>query len=143
MKSLMTCVIVFLASGLALAMDGEPIPGANVKVGRKPPGSGQIVAEAKTGADGKFKFKNLPEGTYFVQIVVSGTTHEIRHYADDSPIVLPAPVVGGGAETGTRQAKAASKIKRQMGSAQAVIWVQGNTIRGVLKSKLTKADSKR
>lgn len=44
---------------------GEPIPGVDVELGKNP---GGIIAVVRTGADGKFDFKNLPEGNYTLKL---------------------------------------------------------------------------
>ncbi len=38
---------------------GDPIPGADVKVGRKPPGGGQIIATGVTDNNGIVEFKDV------------------------------------------------------------------------------------
>lgn len=44
-----------------LAVEGGPIPGVDVKLGKNP---GGIVASAKTDANGAFQFTNVPAGNY-------------------------------------------------------------------------------
>ncbi len=49
-------------------MMNDPIPGVEVKLGRKPPGAGRIIATGTTDARGQLEFKNLPEGTgYYLE----------------------------------------------------------------------------
>ena len=53
MKRTLVVLAALLVGGAALAQDrapGDPIPGVSVKLGRKPPGGGTIVAEGKTDA---------------------------------------------------------------------------------------------
>lgn len=69
----MKLIMLFIFSGLitpilcqtSKAM-GDPIPGVDIKLGRKPPGG--ILATGKTDAQGVFEFKNMEAGTgYYLE----------------------------------------------------------------------------
>jgi len=140
MKTFCTFMVVALACGAVVALDGEPIPGADVKVGRKPPGSGQIVGETSTDSKGEFEFNDLPDGTYFVRIVVSGKSRNIGKFEDGTKFTIPPRGTG---QTSSRRAVAPPTLEKQIGSSIVTITVDGRTIKGSLRSKLTKADSQR
>ena len=78
MKKLVFACVVTLAASVAMGLEGEPIPGADVKVGRRPPRSGTIVAEGTTDVNGSVVFKDLAEDTYFVLITIGESIHEIN-----------------------------------------------------------------
>jgi hypothetical protein len=70
MKTYLIVLISFITISFSFAQVRtltDPIPGCDVKVGRKPPGG--IIATGKTGADGTYEFKNLSPGKgYFVTV---------------------------------------------------------------------------
>jgi len=70
MKTYLIVLISFITISFSFAQVRnltDPIPGCDVKVGRKPPGG--IIATGKTGADGTYEFKNLSSGKgYFVTV---------------------------------------------------------------------------
>lgn len=51
---------------------GGPIGGADMKLGRKPPGSNNIIAAGVTGPDGTFEFTDLKLGNGYFIIVDFG-----------------------------------------------------------------------
>ena len=53
--------MIFISS---LAFAGDPIPGADMKVGCKPPSSCKHKSSVKTDANGEFEIKNLTAGNY-------------------------------------------------------------------------------
>ena len=73
MKNYLIILISFISLTFSFAQErilGQPIPGCDVKVGRKPPGGGQIIVTGKTNAKGEFEFKNLAPGTYFIEFAI-------------------------------------------------------------------------
>lgn len=93
MKTYFAFFILMLISS-AVLFAGGPIPGADVKRGRKPPGgNGQLIGS--TDSNGNLEIKDLQPGkfTYFVEIVLPKTG---KNFIVDN-IALAKP-------TGTRQA---------------------------------------
>ena len=70
MKTILLFLAIGIVSSVMLLKDvtpGEPIPGADVKVGRKPPG-GNALATTVTDTSGNFEFNNLEAGNgYYVE----------------------------------------------------------------------------
>ena len=64
MKKFVAAFVITLAGSVAWGLEGEPIPGADVKVGRRPPREGTIVAKGSTDQQGSIVFKDLPDDTY-------------------------------------------------------------------------------
>jgi hypothetical protein len=95
----MAALVIAGLGGAAEAQErrapGEPIPGITVKVGRKPPGGGTIVAEGTTDAQGVVRFAGLPPGQYFVRVALAGKSWEIPSGGAEQLIALAgaAPVV--------------------------------------------------
>ena len=80
MKIVLGFVVLALVGTVAAAEDRaptDPIPGADVKVGKKPPGGGTIVAQGTTDAQGFVRFAELPAGQYFVRVSLAGKSWEI------------------------------------------------------------------
>ena len=103
---------------------GDPIPGADVKVGRKPPGGGQIIATAVTDNNGTFEFKNLPEGTgYYLE-------YGIKEQGIKSAVKTHTVVIGF-ACTSDRMAKP-TVVTDKWEDIEVTITGEGNTIRGII-----------
>jgi hypothetical protein len=79
---------LLLAGSVAFAIEGDPIPGVGVKVGRKPPGGGIIVAQGTTDAEGRASFKGLKKGTYFVRFADADRSFEIATTAAGNPLTI-------------------------------------------------------
>ena len=86
MKKCVAALALLLACTMTFALETDPIPGVDVKVGKVPPGGGKIIAEGTTDKDGNFTLKDLPEGTYLVRFVVAGQTFEISGNEAGDPI---------------------------------------------------------
>jgi len=89
--------------------EGDPIPGLDVKLGKNPGGSTNIVASTQTDADGYYYFDNLPlnsvvGGSYIVYADIPGLgmtasydvildptnpTYDSLNYAVDSTSIYP------------------------------------------------------
>lgn len=130
---------------------GGPIPGADVKVGRKPPGGGQIFASGVTDAYGNFEFKNIPEGTSYYVVVGKEKNNTIASddklkqtiASDDKlkqPIASddklkraitsePFTIDGIVGTTGIGANRAPQIITKIVGKVKATITYQGTTIR--------------
>ena len=77
MKTLVPVLVLTLVCVTAFALETDPIPGADVKVGKKPPGGNNVIADGTTDALGSVTFNDLPNGTFFVRFTVAGTTYEV------------------------------------------------------------------
>lgn len=132
MKSIIVLFAFALFTSLTIAnpIPGEPIPGCDVKVGRRPPPPGQIIATGVTNKDGVFLFKDLTPGnyTYYVEFGIreKGIKGDEKKYVIDG-IVLPKA---------TPTSKAKSKIitktivSQEHGLVDLTITYDGNSIRG-------------
>lgn len=49
-----------IVEGFGYRLPGDPIPGAMIKVGRKPPGANNIAVSGTTDAQGWYEFNNVP-----------------------------------------------------------------------------------
>ena len=99
---------------------GDGIPGADIKVGRKPPGGGQIIATGVTDKNGKVEFKNLAAGTgYYLEFGIK--EHGIKSPMKTHTVVLAF------ACTSDRTAKPSTMTEKWNGS-EATITVSGNTM---------------
>ncbi|MEO6191219.1 MAG: hypothetical protein ABIO44_13590 [Saprospiraceae bacterium] len=61
---------IVLTYGIGYSLEftpSDPIPGVDVKLGKRPPPRGEIIAYGKTNQMGTYEFKNLKAGTYFVE----------------------------------------------------------------------------
>lgn len=103
---------------------GDPVPGMDIKLGRKPPGGGHIIATGVTDKNGTVEFKNLPEGAgYYLEF---GTKEqEIKSSTKSHTVVL------GMACTSDRMARPIV-ITEKWDDVEATITVTGNTIRATI-----------
>ena len=105
---------------------GDPIPGMDIKVGRKPPGGGQIIATGVTDMNGSVEFKNLPEGAgYYLEYGIK--ENGIKSSTKTHTVVL------GMACTSDRMARPIV-ITEKWDDVEATITVTGNTIRTIINT---------
>jgi len=77
MKTLGSVLVLILVCVTAFALETDPIPGVDVKVGKIPPGGSNVIAEGTTDANGSITFNDLPDGTIFLRFAIAGTTYEV------------------------------------------------------------------
>ena len=123
---------------------GDPIPGATVKVGRKPPKGGTIVAEGTTDAQGNCTFKDLAPGTYFLKFEVNGKKYKVS--ADDAGelITIASPPTGDG-ETTTRMSNRPVVYTKNLGEVIVTVEIHGSFLASNLnlsKSNVDRASSR-
>lgn len=118
---------------------GDPIPGASVKVGRKPPGAGKIVAQGTTDAQGSCTFKDLPAGTYFLKIEVNGQKHRVSANDAGELITIAAPPSGDGATT-SRVANLPVVYTKNLGEVIVTVEIVGNSLRSNLNLSKSNID---
>jgi hypothetical protein len=129
-RSLSVAVASVLVSAAAFAMDTDPIPGADVKVGRKPPGGGTIVAQSTTDAQGSFSFENLKPGTYFVRFTVAGRTHEVAANPAGDKLRIAKPEAPELGSVDSRRAGVAETFTVDFGEVAVTLEILGSSIRG-------------
>ncbi len=145
MKRMLAVVVLMLASAAAFALEGEPIPGASVKIGRKPPGGNNTIAQGTTDAQGSFTFKNVPVGTFFVRFQVGETSYEVFENQTGipirvSPAVTPLPP---GSSAGREPRVAATPVvtSKNFGDVTVAVEVLGNTITAKIAKQKNAAES--
>jgi len=126
---LVACALL-LAGGAVFAIEGEPISGRDVKLGKKPPGKGIIVAHSATDADGVARFKGLKNGTYFVRFADADRTFDVASNGSGQPIKVrklgEAAASSQGADPS--QAPAGEKFTMSFGSVAATVEIVDDTI---------------
>jgi hypothetical protein len=145
MKKVLAVAVLMLASSLAIALEGDPIPGANVKVGRKPPGGPHSIAQGTTDAQGSYTFKDLPDGTFYVLFEVGGKSYEVfeneaRVPIRVSPAVTPLPP-GSSAGRESRIVTTPIVTTKSFGDVTATVEVLGNTIRATIAKQKNAAQT--
>ena len=138
MRRTLVVLAALLVGGAALAQDrapGDPIPGVSVKLGRKPPGGGTIVAEGKTDAQGSIRFADLPKGQYLVKISVNGQSWDVE--ADDAgkAIELAGPATAPDGRAAQAAPVATKKFAKAVGGNTAAVevgadWLKVTLVRG-------------
>lgn len=145
MKKILAVAVLMLASSLAIALEGEPIPGASVKIGRKPPGGPHSIAQGTTDAQGSYTFKDLPDGTFYVLFEVGGKSYEVfeneaRVPIRVSPAVTPLPP-GSSAGRESRIVTTPIVTTKSFGDVTATIEVLGNTIKATIAKQKNAAQT--
>ncbi|MBK8425669.1 MAG: hypothetical protein IPL27_06645 [Lewinellaceae bacterium] len=179
----MKTILLFLAIGVVSSMmllkdvtPGDPIPGCDVKVGKKPPG-GNALATTVTDTSGYFEFNNLEAGNgYYVEFglatlgidssgvptviegigiqVSSATATEAKQKASegkqkaseakqkdteakqkDTRITHKDKMQSANKNSDKGGRMATATITRIFGNVEAMITVEGNSIRGTLRYK--------
>ena len=148
MKTLIAAVVLTLSASLGLALETDPIPGVDVKVGKptQPPKK-ETVAQGTTGADGSVTFNDLPDGTYVVQFAVAGTTYEVdKNDAGDTIRVAaasPGSTGAVGARTARRGIAQPAVFTRTFGAITANIEVLGNSLKITIAKQKNAAQTQR
>ncbi|MCK6692627.1 MAG: hypothetical protein L6Q97_11050 [Thermoanaerobaculia bacterium] len=168
----MKTIFLFLAIGIVSSMmllkdvtPGDPIPGCDVKVGRKPPG-GNALATTVTDTSGYFEFNNLEAGNgYYVEFDLAALgldTSSIPAVIEGIGILVSSPRAteakqkdtygkqkaedakqkgkGGGSNTIIQDDRkdggaTTASITRIFGNVEATVTVDSNSIRGTLRYK--------
>jgi hypothetical protein len=132
---------LLLACTVALALETDPIPGVDVKVGKVPPGGGIIIAEGTTDKNGIFATKDLPEGTYLVRFAAAGHTFEISgNEAGDKIRILD------GAHRGARTSRSVAKpvvYTRNFDGIIANVEVLGDSLKITIAKQKNAAQTQR
>ncbi len=131
MRTFLAVLAMMAAGSLAFAMEGEPIPGASVKVGRKPPGSSNTLATGVTDAQGSSTFEKLPDGTFYVLFQVGGTSYEVFESESGEPVRISS-TVSSPYTIGPRTSRAAATpvvTTRSFGDVTVTIEVLGTTLK--------------
>ncbi len=145
----MSALTLVLASTLAFASDTDPIPGADVKVGRPKPWPKETVAQGTTDAHGTFTAKDLPEGTFFVKIKVAGKTYKVAENEAGEKIMVvaaAAPSDRSSSSVGARTSRSVAKptvIMKSFGDVTTTVEVLGNSIKVMVAKKKGPDQSKR
>jgi hypothetical protein len=152
MKNFLIILIAFYSVSISFAQEripSDPIPGVDVKLGRKPPGGGQIIASGKTNEKGEFDFKNLAPGIYYVEFAIKekgiknatqAVISEDIMLSTSSTAVNPTAtrdaVIAGNPQTQQKSKEDPNLVKTkkimtdQYGEVELVVTYQGDMIRG-------------
>ena len=142
-KMILAFSALLLAGGAALAIEGEPIPNRDVKLGKKPPGKGIVIAHSVTDANGVVSFKNLKDGTYFVRFADADRTFEVASNGSGKPIrvhELSKAPASSEAE-GPSEVRKEEKFTISFGTVAARIEVLNDTLKVTLFRPRTPSDS--
>ncbi len=145
MKNILAVAVFMLASSSAIALEGDPIPGASVKVGRKPPGGPHSIAQGTTDAQGSYTFKDLPDGTFYVLFQVGDTSYEVSQNEAGDPVRVSAAMMPDSPYTiGARTSRMAATpvvTTKSFGDVTATIEVLGNTIKATIAKQKNAAQT--
>jgi hypothetical protein len=145
MKTLIAAVVLTLSASLGLALETDPIPGVDVKVGKptQPPKK-DTVAQGTTDADGSITFNDLPDGTYVVQFAIDGIMHEITgNEAGDRITVADGT---SRYSTGARTSRAVAQpvvYTTSFGATAATVEVLGNSLKVSIAKQTNAAHTQR
>jgi len=138
MKRTLVVLAALVVGAAALAQErspGEPIPGMDIKLGRKPPKTGTIVAEGKTDAQGSIRFADLPKGQYLVKLSLNGQSWDVE--ADDAgkAIELAGPATAPDGRAAQAAPAATKKFAKAVGGNTAAVevgadWLKVTLVRG-------------
>ena len=121
----LTFAIGSLAAQTGDRIPGDPIPGASVKVGRKPPIKDKFVAQGTTDETGRCTFTDLGPGTYFLKLEVGGKSHKVEAGDAGDPITIAPPPAGGAS---TRMAVKPVVSTKKVGQMIVTIEVVGTSL---------------
>ena len=147
MKRFLAVGCLMLATTFAFALEGDPLPGIPILVGRKPPGGNNTIAQGTTDASGSFTFKNLPVGTFFVRFEAGGKSYEVFENKTGSPIrispaVTPLPP-GSAAGRESRVVATPVVTTKTFGDVIVTVEVLGNTLTARIAKQKNASESKR
>jgi hypothetical protein len=107
----------------------------DIKLGRKPPGGGTIVAQGPTDAQGSIRFADLPKGQYYVKIAMNGQEFEVATDSAGRLIELAGPAMASGERAAKPKPQEPKKFAKAVGSDTAAIeagadWLKVTLVRG-------------
>jgi hypothetical protein len=145
MKTLIAALVLTLSASLGLALETDPIPGVDVKVGKptQPPKK-DTVAQGTTGDDGSVTFNDLPDGAYVVQFEVAGTTYEVSENEAGDRIMVTGDQ--SSYSTGARTSRAATQTvvyTKAFGTTTASVRVFGNSLKVSIAKQKSAAQTQR
>ena len=135
MKRTLVVLAALLVGAAALAQDrspGEPIPGMDIKLGRKPPKTGTIVAEGKTDAQGSIRFADLPKGQYLVKVSMNGQNWDVGTDDAGKAIELAGPATAPDGRAAQAVPAVTKKFAKAVGGNTAAVEVGGDWLKVTL-----------
>ena len=120
---------------------GDPIPGADVKLGCKggyrcehkvKHGPPTIIAEGVTDDHGEFRFTDLPLGQYYVKFGIK----EKGIKGSEKPILIEGIQLAFAAtgSINTTSNRQPTVITKQVGDIEITVTVTGNMVRGIIST---------
>ena len=128
----LVAVALVLVSTVAFALEGDPVAGTNVKVGRQLRGDGIVVAQGTTDSQGSITFKKLKAGAYFVRFTYTERPYEITTNADGEKITISKAAAKKASSTDSKQPDDGEKFTVNYGEVAATIEIMGNSIKATI-----------
>ena len=129
---LLVAVALVLVSTVAFGLEGDPVPGADVKLGRKLRGGGMVVAQGTTDSQGSITFKKLKAGAYFVRFMYTERPYEISAKPDGEEIRISKAAAKKGSSKDSKQPDVAEKFTVKYRDVAATIEIEGNSIKATI-----------
>jgi len=131
-RYLLVAVALVLVSTVAFALEGDPVAGTIVKVGRNLRGGKIVVAQGTTDSQGSITFKKLKAGAYFVRFMYTERPYEITTNADGEKITISKAAAKKASSTDSKQPDDGEKFTVNYGEVAATIEIKGNSIKATI-----------
>lgn len=128
-RCLLVVMVLVLVSTVAFAIEGDPVTGTDVKVGRQLRGDGIVVAHGVTDSQGSITFKKLKAGTYFVRFMYTERPYEISTNGDGEKIRISKEAAKRAKSSDSTQPDDGEKFTVNYGEVAATIEIKGNWIK--------------
>jgi len=131
-RYLLVAVALVLVSTGALALEGDPVQGTDVKLGRKLRGGGMVIAQGTTDSQGSITFKKLKAGAYFVRFMYTERAYEISAKPDGEEIRISKAAAKKGSSKDSKQPDDGEKFTVKYRDVAATIEIKGNSIKATI-----------
>ena len=131
-RYLLVAAGLVLVSTVAFALEGDPVQGTDVKLGRKLRGGGMVVAQGTTDPQGSITFKKLKAGAYFVRFMYTERAYEISAKPDGEEIRISKAAAKKGSSKDPKQPDDGEKFTVKYRDVAATIEIKGNSIKATI-----------
>ena len=128
-RYLLVAVALVLVSTVAFALDGDPVAGTDVQLGRKLRGDGIVVARGTTDSQGSITFKKLKAGAYFVWFMYTERPYQISAKPDGEEIRISKEAAKKGGSKDSKPPDDGEKFTVKYRDVAATIEIRGNSIK--------------